>query len=135
VAGNGLRVVVAEQPSLGDADVDFRAAGVGSIVLTGLVDTDGALSNSGSGYGTTTISGVIGTHVTGVIQDSATSKLVLAGTNTYTGNTTVAEGELIISGNGLQLTFTAVPEPGTWAVAALLVAAATAVTLKRPKRM
>jgi autotransporter-associated beta strand protein len=83
----------------GEGDVDFRAAGVGSIVLTGLVDTDGALSNSGSGDGMTTISGVIGTNVTGVIQDSTTSKLVLAGANIYTGNTTVAEGELIVSGS------------------------------------
>ncbi len=83
----------------GTGDLALRAGASGGIVLSGSVDHTGALTNNGAGSGTTTISGVIGTNVSGVTQNSATSQLILAGTNTYTGNTTVAEGELVVSGN------------------------------------
>jgi hypothetical protein len=83
----------------GSGNLALRAGSSGGIVLSGSVDHTGTLTNNGAGSGTTTVAGVIGTNVTGVTQNSATSKLVLAGTNTYTGHTTVTEGELVVSGN------------------------------------
>ena len=96
----------------GAGDLALRSSADGGIVLSGLVNQTGAITNSGNGSGTTTISGIIGTNVTGVTQDSATSKLVLAGTNTYTGNTTVAEGELVVSGSIAASTATSVQAGG-----------------------
>lgn len=96
----------------GAGDLALRSSAAGGIVLSGLVNQAGAITNSGNGSGTTTISGVIGTNVTGVTQDSATSKLVLAGTNTYTGSTTVAEGELVVSGSIAASTATSVQAGG-----------------------
>lgn len=95
-AASGL---TAEGDVSGAGNLALRASSSGGIVLSGLVDHAGSLSNNGTGTGTTTISGVIGTNVTGVTQDSATSALILAGTNTYTGNTAVAEGELVVDGD------------------------------------
>ena len=83
----------------GQGSVSLHNTGAGSIVISGGMNSAGAITNNGTGGGTTTISGVIGTNVTGVTQDSATSTLVLAGTNTYTGNTTVAEGVLVVDGD------------------------------------
>ena len=96
----------------GTGDLALCANSSGGIVLSGLVNQSGALSNNGAGAGTTTISGVIGTNVTGVTQDSATSKLILSGTNTYTGNTTVAEGELVVSGSIASSALTSVQSGG-----------------------
>ena len=96
----------------GTGDLALRANSSGGIVLSGSVNQSGALSNNGTGSGTTTISGVIGTNVTGVTQDSATSRLILSGTNTYTGNTTVAEGELVVSGSIASSALTSVQSGG-----------------------
>jgi autotransporter-associated beta strand protein len=97
----------------GQGSLGFRNTGTGSIVLSGALNSAGALTNSGSGSGTTSISGAIGKNVTGVTQNSATSRLILAGTNTYTGNTTVAEGELTVTGNISASSQTTVEEGGT----------------------
>jgi len=83
----------------GEGGVSLRNTGTGSISVSGAMNSVGEIANHGTGTGATTIAGVIGTNVTGVTQNSATSKLILAGTNTYTGNTAVAEGELVVSGN------------------------------------
>jgi MYXO-CTERM domain-containing protein len=109
-AASGL---VAEGDVSGAGDLALRAASSGGIVLSGSVDHAGALSNSGTGTGSTTISGVIGTNVTGVTQDSATSVLILSGTNTYTGNTTVAEGRLVVDGDISASALTSVESGGT----------------------
>jgi autotransporter-associated beta strand protein len=109
-ASNAL---VVEGNVSGAGDLALHAGSVGGIVLSGLVNHAGSISNNGTGTGTTTISGVIGTNVTGVTQDSATSKLILAGTNTYTGNTTVAEGGLIVSGSIASSALTSVQSGGT----------------------
>jgi fibronectin-binding autotransporter adhesin len=73
------------------------------IVLSGSVNNSGTISNvgglSGAAAGAgTIISGVIGTNVTGVLQNSA-EPLALTNTNLYTGATTVNGGTLNI-GNG-----------------------------------
>ena len=65
------------------------------ITLSGsAINNAGSITNSGTGTGSTSISAVIGTNVTGVIQNSPTSSLTLFGANTYTGPTTVTAGAL-----------------------------------------
>ncbi len=67
----------------------------GGLTLSGTtVNPVGAVVNNGTGTGNTVISAVVGTSVTGVLQDSATSMLVLTGNNTYGGGTTVEDGTL-----------------------------------------
>ncbi|HNX68287.1 MAG TPA: autotransporter domain-containing protein [Candidatus Omnitrophota bacterium] len=63
-------------------------------VTLGAVNNTGTVTNSGTSTGTSAVTGVIGTNVTGVVQNSATSALVLSGTNLYTGTTTVTAGIL-----------------------------------------
>jgi fibronectin-binding autotransporter adhesin len=55
----------------------------------------GQLSHVGPGSGAATISAVIGANVTGVIQNSTTSPLILTGANLYSGPTTVSTGLLL----------------------------------------
>ncbi|MEY4243070.1 MAG: hypothetical protein RLZZ245_655 [Verrucomicrobiota bacterium] len=58
------------------------------------IDPTGSLILQGTAIGDTNISAAIGANVTGVTQNSATSTLVLSGSNTYTGATTIAAGTL-----------------------------------------
>ena len=109
-AATGLTV---EGQLTGNGNLTLRAASSGGIVLSGLVNHAEALTNSGTGSGTTTISGLIGANVTGVTQDSTTSALVLAGTNAYTGQTTVAAGHLIVEGDISASALTSVQSGGT----------------------
>jgi len=97
----------------GSGDLTLASDAAGTIVLSGLLDYEGALINAGSGTGANTISGLLGPSVTGVVQDSATSTLILAGTNTYTGSTTVAAGELVVTGDISASTLTTVQAGGT----------------------
>ena len=57
------------------------------------------ITNSGTGVGSVVISGVIGdgSGQVAVTQNSTTSALTLSGANTYTGDTTVTSGTLIVS--------------------------------------
>jgi fibronectin-binding autotransporter adhesin len=67
---------------------------------TGSLDMAGSITNSGTGSTTTvgnidtTISAVIGTNVTGVTQNSANSRLILSGLNTFTGDISITAGSL-----------------------------------------
>jgi len=63
------------------------------------LNNTGTVTNSGSGSGTTAISAVIGTNVTGVTQNSSTSQLTLSGANGYTSTTTVSAGTLAEGAN------------------------------------
>jgi autotransporter-associated beta strand protein len=55
----------------------------------------GSIINNGTTTGTTTISGVIGSAVTGITENSSTSTLILSGANTtYAGTTTLTLGTL-----------------------------------------
>jgi len=76
-------------------------------ISTTTVNHAGTITNSGSSTGTTTISAVIGTNVTGVVQNSATSQLTLSGNNTYTGLTDVRAGTLSLARAGGTLADTA----------------------------
>lgn len=82
----------------GNGDLALASSSTGAIVISGAANHAGAIFNNSSGTATNTISGVIGPHVTGVTQDSATSALVLNGSapNQYTGDTTVRTGMLVV---------------------------------------
>jgi autotransporter-associated beta strand protein len=67
---------------------------------TGAINNTGSITHTGTATtGVTTINSVIGTNVTGLTQ-SGPARLVLAGTNTYTGNTTINAGTLALSSTG-----------------------------------
>ena len=61
---------------------------------TGALNNSGTITHIGLGTGDLTINSVIGTNVTGVIQNSTNSRMVLAGVNTYSGNTMILAGAL-----------------------------------------
>jgi hypothetical protein len=67
---------------------------------TGGLNNAGTITHIGTGSGDLTINSVIGANVTGVIQNSATSKLVLTGNNTYSADTTISAGTLALTGSG-----------------------------------
>ena len=74
---------------------------------TGSINNTGTVTNVGTGSNAqVTISSVIGTNVTGVIQNSATSPLTLSGVNTYTGYITNSAGTLNITQSGTYSTLT-----------------------------
>ncbi len=78
-------------------------AGGGITLSTGSVNNGGSITNSGSGAGITTISGIIGTNITGVVQDSATSQLVLSGANLFSTGVTIKKGTLVAGNNAAAL--------------------------------
>ena len=82
--------------STGTKNITFNANAAGGFtVSTGSVNNTGTITNSGSGAGTTTISGALGANVTGVTQNSATSTLTLSGANSsFTGPITLTAGTL-----------------------------------------
>jgi autotransporter-associated beta strand protein len=68
---------------------------------TGAINNAGTITHIGDGSGDLTISAVIGSNVTGVIQNSATSRMVLTGANTYGGDTVVSAGTLSVDGGAI----------------------------------
>jgi uncharacterized repeat protein (TIGR02543 family) len=93
-----------------DLTIENQAEGANNddtlIFTSGAINHSGTITHVGTGSGDLIINSVIGTHVTGVIQDSATSRLVLNGANTYSGDTVVNAGTLVVNGN-------AIPNSGT----------------------
>ncbi|RLS98892.1 MAG: PEP-CTERM sorting domain-containing protein [Planctomycetota bacterium] len=81
-------------------------------ITTSAINNVGSLTLQGTATGDTTISANIGSNVTSVTQNSATSRLILSGTNTYTGATTVNSGTLAVNGS-LANTSTTVGTGGT----------------------
>ena len=57
----------------------------------------GTITLQGTATGNTTLNAALGPNISGVTQNSATSMLILNGTNTYAGNTTVNVGTLRIT--------------------------------------
>ena len=84
----------------GTGDLALAAGSSGAILLAGTVDQSGRVFNRGAGNATTLISGFIGTNVTALFQQSATSRLVLSGSNSFTGPVQVEAGTLELSGAG-----------------------------------
>ena len=67
---------------------------------TGAITNTGTITHIGTGSGDLTINSVIGFGVSGVIQNSATSRMVLAGANTsFAGTTTISAGILGLGHN------------------------------------
>jgi autotransporter-associated beta strand protein len=81
----------------GNLVLDNNSATANAITLGGGANNSGTIANSGTGTGSTLISGTIGANVTGVTQSSTTSALILSGNNTYAGATAVNGGILILS--------------------------------------
>ena len=71
----------------------------GITVSTTAINNTGTITNSGTGVGSTSISFVIGTNVTGVIQNSATSQLILGGANTFNGGLSIQNGTVVANAN------------------------------------
>lgn len=74
----------------------------GVTVSTTAVNNTGSVTNSGTGTGATLISTNIGANVTDLIQNSATSALILTSTtaNAFAGNTSVLAGTLNVNAGG-----------------------------------
>jgi autotransporter-associated beta strand protein len=66
---------------------------------TAQINHTGTITVTGSATGDTTISAPIGANVTGITQNSATSTLVLSGSNSYACDLTVNAGTVQISDN------------------------------------
>lgn len=106
---------------------------------TTAINNVGTLTHSGTGAGLTTISSTIGSNVTGLTQNSA-STLVLGGTNTYSGPTTVSSGSLRLAnrnavqnstvtmggGAGAALTFSSTVSSNAFTLGGLAASAAGA---------
>ena len=67
------------------------------ISITTTVNPSGTITLQGTSTGDTTLSANIGSNVTGITQNSATSPMVLSGANTYPGNLTVNAGLVRLS--------------------------------------
>ena len=68
-------------------------------LTTTAINHSGSLTLQGTATGNTNIGAVIGSNVTGITQNSATSPMVLSGANTYACNLTVNAGTVRISNN------------------------------------
>jgi fibronectin-binding autotransporter adhesin len=85
-------------------DLTISANGTGAITLAVLpVNHTGSITNNGSSTGTVTISGNIGSNVTGVAQTSAGSQLTLSGANTFAGGVAVKRGTVNATTNATAL--------------------------------
>ena len=74
--------------------------GNSSVQLSGAsINNIGNITNNGTGVGSATISGNIGSNVINVIQNSATSQLTLSGNNTF-GSLTILSGNVNLNSNG-----------------------------------
>ncbi|MFA5144231.1 MAG: autotransporter-associated beta strand repeat-containing protein [Candidatus Omnitrophota bacterium] len=90
---------------------------------TATVNNTGTITHIGAGSGDTTISSVIGSNVTGIIQNSSTSKLVLSGNNSSVGYVTISSGTLELSGT------TNLNVSGNWVNSGIFTANQSTVTL------
>ncbi|PHX98997.1 MAG: hypothetical protein CK530_06615, partial [Planctomycetaceae bacterium] len=77
-----------------------NTTGNGITISGSSLNNTGTVTNFGWGSGSTLISAVIGTNVTGVIQNSTSSGLSLTAANLYTGATSINSGTLTLSGAG-----------------------------------
>jgi autotransporter-associated beta strand protein len=105
ITSSGTALTTISGGVTGAFNLTLNANSSGNITLSGTsVNNGGTITNSGSSTGTTTISAVIGSSVTGVTQNSAGSTLALGtSANTYSGGTTIAGGNITIGGSGTPL--------------------------------
>jgi autotransporter-associated beta strand protein len=83
-------------------NLTLKVGGVHTLTVSGATGLNhvGSITNSGVGSFGAIISSVIGSNVTGVIQNSSTSSLTLGGANAYSGPTTVTLGTLATNATG-----------------------------------
>ncbi len=79
----------------GNNNLTINVAGNGNLIFTGALNISGAITNNGTGIGTTIISSNLSAGVTGVTENG-TSNLILSGTNANTGADTITAGELSV---------------------------------------
>jgi len=86
----------------GNVTVNTSLAATGAVnFTTGGLNMTGSFSNiSSNGTSLVTVSGAIGSNVTGVIQNSATSNMTLSNAGNLYGATTVTAGTLLVTGSG-----------------------------------
>jgi autotransporter-associated beta strand protein len=84
----------------GTGDLTLNNSGTtGTMNISAALNESGTITSIGTGTGTTTISGAVGVGVTNITQNSASSMLVLSGTNTnFAGSVTVTNGTLQLNG-------------------------------------
>lgn len=80
---------------------------------TGAINHTGSLTLQGAATGDTTINASVGLNVTSVTQNSATSRLILAGNNTYSGVTNINAGTLVVTGSTATSSMTTVDTGAT----------------------
>ena len=114
----------------GTGNITFNANNTSGITAsTTALNNIGTITNSGTGTGTTTISAVIGTNVTGVTQNSSTSSLALSGANAFSGGVTINSGTVVTSVSAAALgTGTVLLGDTSGTAAATLNTGATALT-------
>ena len=117
----------------GAQPLTLNANSSGGITVSGAaVNNSGTITNSGTGGGVTTISANIGANVTNVVQNSATTQLVLSGTNTYTGTTTATAGLLSFASTLAIPGYSTSPATAFGTSASPKVSAAAGTTLALP---
>lgn len=85
----------------GPANLVVSANNAGGVTFSATaVNNGGTITNSGTGTGVATFTGTIGSNVTGVVQDSATSQLTLSSSNSFGGGLVVRSGTVLSGNNG-----------------------------------
>ena len=98
LSGTKLLTVSAAVQGTGNLILKNDSATANGVTLgTGSVNFSGQIINNGVGVNATNgvlVSGIIGTNVLGVVQDSTTSAMVLSGANVFTSGITIKKGIL-----------------------------------------
>lgn len=107
INNGGAKVDVQSSTGVGDLIIKNNSSTAEGVVFSvgagRTLNHTGLFTNAGTGSGSVAVKFNIGENVTGVVQDSATSKLVLSGSNSYQGDTVVRAGTLEVANfNALQ---------------------------------
>ncbi|MBV6499159.1 MAG: hypothetical protein CJBNEKGG_01609 [Prosthecobacter sp.] len=96
---NGTGALTISGSLLNGGDVTLSANNTQVItVSSAVINSGGSIINNGSGTGTTTIQGNLGLDVSGVVQNSPTSNLVLTGNNSqFAGSISLNAGNIQVS--------------------------------------
>jgi autotransporter-associated beta strand protein len=97
LAGNGAALIFGNALTLGG---NFTFGGTSNLTFMGPATLTGSRTVTVSNTGLTTLGGAIGQSIAGLgLIKAGAGTLVLSGTNTYTGGTTVSAGTLLVNGS------------------------------------